>query len=124
MFFEYSCFLFGIIVDNWRQITEDIHIRVKHSNLQTKAETMKITDRLERLCQLYKCELVDDGNSWKLFLPKGTFWKATGNNVNVGRYSYSHVVNEHPIKYECFENEAIEKIENDASRGTYSNQNY
>ena len=85
---------------------------------------MKITDRLERLCQLYKCELVDNGNSWKLFLPKGTFWKATGNNVSVGRYSYSHVVNEHRIKYECFENEAIEKIENDASRGTYSNQNY
>jgi hypothetical protein len=84
---------------------------------------MKIADRLNRLSEQYKCELVDDGNSWKLFLPKGTFWKATGNNVSVGRYSYSHVVNEHPIKYETFKNQAIEKIEKDASCGTYSNQN-
>ena len=85
---------------------------------------MKIEDRLNELCERYKCELIDDGNSWKLFLPKGTFWKATGNNVSVGRYSYSHIVNEHPHKYSCFRTLAIEKIGNDVSRGTYSNQNY
>ena len=85
---------------------------------------MKIADRLNRLCELYKCELVDDGNSWKVFLPKGTFWKATSNNVSVGRYSYSHVVNEHPIKYECFENEAIEKIEKETAAGIYTTQNF
>lgn len=85
---------------------------------------MKFEDRLNELCELYKCKLIDDGNSWKLLLPKGTFWRATGNNVSVGRYSYSHIVNEHPIKYDCFENEAIEKIEKDAAGGIYSNQNF
>ena len=47
MFFEYSCFLYGFIVDNWQQIADDIHIRVKHSNLQTKAETMKFETKKE-----------------------------------------------------------------------------
>jgi len=41
VFFQYSCFLYLFIVDSWRQIADDIRIRVKHSNLQTKAETMK-----------------------------------------------------------------------------------
>ena len=84
----------------------------------------KIEDRLNELCERYKCELIDDGNSWKLLLPKGTFWKATMNNVSVGRYSYSHVVNKHPIKYECFENEAIEKIEKETAGGIYTTQNF
>ena len=41
MFFEYSRFLYRFIVDNWQQIVEDINIKVKPSNLQTKVKKME-----------------------------------------------------------------------------------
>jgi len=48
---------------------------------------MKIADRLNRLCELYKCELDDDGETWTLWLPKGSCWEESQSQCLCERYS-------------------------------------
>jgi len=48
---------------------------------------MKIKDRLNALCELYKCELDDDGESWTLWLPEGFVWRESQAQCLCERYS-------------------------------------
>ena len=48
---------------------------------------MKIADRLDRLCKLYKCELDDDGEMWTLWLPEGSYWEESQAQCLCERYS-------------------------------------
>lgn len=48
---------------------------------------MKIADRLNRLCELYKCELDDDGETWTLWLPEGSCWEESQARCLCQRYS-------------------------------------
>ena len=48
---------------------------------------MKIADRLSRLCELYKCELDDDGETWTLWLPEGMEWAESAARCLCQRYS-------------------------------------
>ena len=48
---------------------------------------MKIADRLDRLCELYNCELDDDGETWTLWLPEGREWHESSGRCLCQRYS-------------------------------------
>jgi hypothetical protein len=48
---------------------------------------MKIKDRLNALCELYRCELDDDGESWTLWLPEGMEWRESQAQCLCERYS-------------------------------------
>jgi len=48
---------------------------------------MKIADRLNRLCELYKCELEDDGETWTLWLAEGMEWAESNARCLCQRYS-------------------------------------
>ena len=47
---------------------------------------MKIADRLNRLCELYKCELDDAGEVWSLWLPEGSYWEESQAQCLCERY--------------------------------------
>jgi len=83
---------------------------------------MKTNERLTRLIEAYKpygCRFSDNGHEWKMILPPKTFWWSNSSTIMSARYTYSNCVNYDPALFPSREDQAIEELEQKASKGIH-----